>query len=187
MELEECLKIFEPIRDLFSNQLADNISGFINISNALPDYNKYNFYIERIRTILKYIHTIPNFVCYSLFAADMRNVKEELLKKAIELMNSLLKCLENTIIGTYEAVIEIYKKMYNMINKKLTTCEEVVEMEKIKGNMFMDYNVIQRGYDDNNKIISYLLIIDHHFSENLISTVEDVYKRQLRYKKESDE
>jgi len=175
------------MRDLYSNQLADNIFGFINISSSFPDYNKYNFYIERIRTLLKYINTIPDFVCYSLFAADMRNVKEEFTKKANELMNSLLKCLETIVIEVYESVMERYKKMYNMINKKLNTCEEVVEMEKTKNGMFTDYNAIQREYDDNSKIVNYLLDIDHVFSDNVLSIIDDVYRRQLKYRKDCEE
>ncbi len=175
------------MRDLYSNQLADNISGFINNTGNLPDYNKFSDYIERIRLLIKYIHTIPDYVCYSLFAADMRDVKDKFIKKANELLNSLLKCLENIVIETYEGVIERYRTMYNLINKKLIICEEVVEMEKLKSEMYVDHNVIQKEYDDNNKIINYLLNIDHVFSENILAIIDDVNRKQLKFRKDSDE
>lgn len=122
-----------------------------------------------------------------MFAVDIRDTKAELLKKTNELSLSLLKKLEELIIDLYSSATERYHKLFKLIDKRLYTPEDLVEMEKIKTNMIHDLTNIQREYDDAYKTYYFLLSIDHFFSENLIFRTEEAMKRHVKFKKDSDE
>jgi len=64
LETLEFQKIFEPLRDLINNTLASNVENFLQdeSSSIILDYGKYKINIEKLRTFLRYLNTIPNFV-----------------------------------------------------------------------------------------------------------------------------
>ena len=61
-EIEECLKIFDPCKEIINNQLLEFIQIFQN--NSTIDYNKTTNFIETIRIHQAYISTLPNFVYF---------------------------------------------------------------------------------------------------------------------------
>jgi hypothetical protein len=119
---------------------------------------------------------------YSLFAADTRDVKKEMIKKLDELQTTLLNKLEETILSFYSNITLKYSELRKQIDHRLLTPEEIAEMEKVKLNMVYDTNIINRDFEDSNKIIHYLLSIDHIFSENLIYRTDEVIKTQKKFR-----
>ncbi len=64
LEMEEVLKLFEPIKDLINHSFSDLINHFVENFGTLPEYNKFSFFIDKIRIYQRYIYTIPDFVFY---------------------------------------------------------------------------------------------------------------------------
>lgn len=62
LEMEESLKLFEPIKDLINRSFADLVSHFAENFGTIPEYNKFTFFIDKIRIYQRYVHTIPDFV-----------------------------------------------------------------------------------------------------------------------------
>ena len=62
LEMEESIEIFEPIKDLINNSFIENITNFVENFGAIPEYHKFTFIIDKIRTYQRYLSTIPNLV-----------------------------------------------------------------------------------------------------------------------------
>ena len=131
-EIEECLKVFEPLKELITNSFDENIKTFTDIYNAMPDYLNYMKFLDKISTFKTYISIIPDKLQYSMFAIDTRETKRDLKEKLENDKKMLLKSLEDMILVNYNNNIEKFGKLLILINKKLNTPEEVVEMEKTK-------------------------------------------------------
>ena len=89
-------------------------------------------YLDKIQVFENYIDTIPDKLQYSMFAIDNRQTKKDLKDKLEGDKTTLMKSLEDEIIGAYDKNIERFSQLLKMIEKKLTTPQEVVEMEKQK-------------------------------------------------------
>lgn len=186
-EIEESLLVFEPVKDLYQNTLQEMVQGFILSIGNVPDYNKFNALIEKIKKYKKYIITIPNHIYYALFCVDNIKTKEDLLVKCDSLMNALFNKFEEMIIDLYNKSIDKYYKIYREIDRKLTTPEEVVEMEKIKTNLYTDLTIIQKNIDDAGKIQFFLLQIDHLFSDIIILKTQEMATKHQSFKVEYEE
>jgi hypothetical protein len=62
LEMEEVLKLFQPIKDLINHSFAELVNNFKENFGTIPEYNKFTFFIEKIRTYIRYVTTIPDFV-----------------------------------------------------------------------------------------------------------------------------
>jgi hypothetical protein len=191
IDMEESMKIFDPLKELYSNHLSDNIYSFLETVNQNlsigVDYNKYLQFGEKIRQLQKYISTIPNFISYSLLSIDTRDIKSDLFKKTVELSNYLFKSLEDSIILLYTGCNDKYNKIFKLIDKRLYTPEELVEMDKIKVSMTSELNNISKDFEDAMKIYFFLFKVDHNFSDSIMTKTDETVKRHLRFKKEYDE
>lgn len=191
IDMEESMKVFEPLKELYSNLLSDHIYSFLETINQNlsvgVDYNKFLQFAEKIRQYQKYISTIPNFISYSLMSIDTREIKADMFKKTVELSNNLFKSLEDSIIQLYLGCNDRYNKIYKSIDRRLYTPEDLVEMDKIKINMTSELNNISKDFEDAMKIYFFLFKVDHNFSEGIMSKTDETVKRHLRFKKEYDE
>jgi hypothetical protein len=122
-----------------------------------------------------------------MFAIDNREIKSELLKKLNDILTILLKSLEESIITLYNTTLDKYSKIHKLIDKRLNSPEELVEMEKVKNYMSNELFSIQKDFDDAYKIYIYLFKIDHYFSDTLINKTEEAMKRHIRFKRELEE
>jgi hypothetical protein len=61
-EIEECLKIFKPVKELINMSLQESITLFMDIISSTPDFPSYTNYVEKIKNLRRYIVTIPNSV-----------------------------------------------------------------------------------------------------------------------------
>jgi hypothetical protein len=59
-EIEECMKLFDPLKELINNQLLEFINTFL--ASGYGDYNRYTMFLEKVRTYQKYLITLPKFV-----------------------------------------------------------------------------------------------------------------------------
>jgi hypothetical protein len=188
VEMEESLKIFEPLRDLISNNLLDDINNFIEIESKVIDYNKYTHYIDKLRQLQRYICTIPNSIFYPMFAIDSRESKIELNKRVNDLLSLIFKKLEDNIISVFNDTIDNYQKLHKMVDKRLYTPEDLVEMEKIKSTVLSsELNNILHDYNEASKIYFYLLSVDNIFTEAILNKTEETVKCHLKFKKDYEE
>jgi len=110
-----------------------------------------------------------------------------LIKKCENLLNSLFCQLENLIFAHYSKASELFIKIHRQINKRLTTPEELVEMEKLKSNLSIDLGAIDKQLEGATNIYYFLIAEDHIFSENLIQQAEDIFFKNKKFQNEVDE
>jgi hypothetical protein len=122
-----------------------------------------------------------------MFSVNTRETKAELLRRTNEMQTSLMKKLEESIQDLFNQSIDRYGKMHKMIDRKLNTPDDLVEMEKIKNNLSSDLSNIQRDFDDAMKIYIFLFQSDHFFSDYLLNKTEETIKRHLKYRRDSEE
>jgi len=121
-----------------------------------------------------------------MFAIDNRNIKLELKNKLINDKKLLFKSLEDIISNIYENNINKYGELIYKLENKLTTPEEVVQMEKTKQNISLDLININRDFDDANKIFLFLIKSNDIFSEELIKKTSEGINRYNKFKIESE-
>ena len=104
------------------------------------------------------------------------------------MMNILFKEMENLIVEIYESSIENYNKLHRLIDKKITTPDELVEMEALKANS-VNFEILNIGknLDDANKIQAFLLFSDNLFSDNLILKTDEMKRRFNKFKRDYEE
>lgn len=122
-----------------------------------------------------------------MFAVDTRESKGELLKKLNELMNILMREMENLIIQIYDESIQNYNRLYDLIHKRVTTPDELVEMEATKTAMNLELLNIGKNLDDANKIHFFLLSADNLFSDNLIHKTDEMKRRFNKFRRDYEE
>jgi len=122
-----------------------------------------------------------------LFAVDTRESKGELLKKLNELMNILMREMENLIVQIYDESIQNYNRLYDLIHKRVTTPDELVEMEATKTAMNIELLNIGKNLDDANKIHFFLLSADDLFSDNLIHKTDEMKRRFNKFRRDYEE
>ena len=186
-EIDECLKIFDPLKELITNTFDEHIKTFLDQYNAIPDYNKYTFFIEKIRSFERYTATIPDKIQYSMFAIDTRETKKELIEKLSANMFSLMHSLEEEIMHNYDINIEKFGELIKMIDIKLTTPEELVEMEqRTKVKVGSELSIVHRRFEDAYKIYIFLIKIGHFFTDDLIGKTVEAMKRMRKYQADSE-
>ncbi len=62
LEMEECLKLFEPVKELINHSFIDCVNNYVENYSKIPDYQKFTYLIERIKIFQRYLVTIPDFV-----------------------------------------------------------------------------------------------------------------------------
>ena len=185
-EIEECLKVFEPLKELITNSFDENIKTFTDIYNAMPDYLNYMKFLDKISTFKTYISIIPDKLQYSMFAIDTRETKRDLKEKLENDKKMLLKSLEDMILVNYNNNIEKFGKLLILINKKLNTPEEVVEMEKTKNKVNMDVIGLVKDFDESHKIFLFLIKSNDIFSEDMINKIAEGIKSFYKFKSDSE-
>jgi len=71
LEMEDVLRLFEPVKDLINNSFAEHVNHFKENFGTIPEYSKFTFLVEKIRTYLRYIYTIPDFVNFRYFFSEL--------------------------------------------------------------------------------------------------------------------
>ena len=184
-ELEECIKIFEPLRDLKSGYLENDINLLNNNWNlGTPDYSQYMKILKKIRKFKNYLNIIPIKLNYAMFAIDNRNVIEELRKKLNDNLKNLFFSLENKILSMYDNNNDKIAQIIKKIDIKLNTPEEVVNMEKTKNQIQTDVTNIINSYEDSYKIMIFLIKENDLFDENMISKICIGIKNFFKFKKD---
>ncbi len=102
-------------------------------------------------------------------------------------MNSLMREMENLIIQIYNESTDNYNRLSNSIDKKITTPEELVELEGLKTSVNFEVLNIGKNLDEANKIHHFLLISDNIFSDNLINKTDEMKKRFNKFKRDYEE
>lgn len=189
IEMEESLLIFEPIKELINGQLSDNIVTYVSIQKAenKKDYNKIKFFLERIRIFIRYVTTIPRFIDYSLMSVDFREIKTQLLEKLNNSLNVLMSSLEEEIITLYNNCIDRYNHIHKLIDKKLNTPEDVVNMEQTKLGLVNENSIIYKDYDEAFRVFAFLMQVDHIFTDDAMFKVIEMMRRHSKFKKDYEE
>lgn len=152
---------------------------------GVPDYNKYNYYINKIRVIKKYISIIPNLVQFPLFYVDNSSVKKELITNLDELERKLVFSIEKNIILQYDSNIKCYDQILGMIKEKIETPEDAV-------SMMNKYLIIEDKEKECMKRVEYIISIFDYllkanvlFSEELILKSSEALENKDKYLNES--
>jgi hypothetical protein len=74
-----------------------------------------------------------------------------------------------------------------MIDKKISTPDDVVNMDATKAYVQTELLSLGKEFDDSYRIYIFLIHIDNIFSENIISKTEEMKKRFDKFKKDSEE
>ena len=184
-ELEECIKIFEPLRDLKSGNLDYEVKMLSNNGNSgTPDYSKYMKILKKIRKYKSYLDIIPIKLNYSMFAIDNRKVIEELRNKLNQNLKNLFFSLENRVLTMYDNNNEKFIQIIKKIDVKLDTPEEVVNMERAKNQIQTEITNILNLYEDSYKIMIFLIKENDIFDENIITRICTGIKNFFKFKKD---
>ena len=184
-ELEECIKIFEPLKDLKSGNLAYEVKSLnTNLNSGTPDYSQYMKILKKIRIFKNYLNIIPIKLNYSMFAIDNRNIIEELRKKLNQNLKNLFYSLESKIINMYDINNEKFNQIIKKIDLKLNTPEDVVNMEKKKNAIQSEITGVLNSYEDAYKIMIFLIKENDLFDENIINKICTGIKNYFKFKKD---
>ena len=181
-EIEECLKIFEPIKELITNNIDDTIKDFVQKVPPTPDYGSYMKYLKKIRRMKKYIDIIPKKIQYSMFAIDNREVIKDLRNKLNANLKLLFYSLEERITKTYENNNEKFNQFIKLIDVKLTSPEELVRIEKLKLQVNTNFLAAIHDYEDSDKILMFLLKEDDVFPLDFSNKICDGIKKFYKFK-----
>ena len=186
-EIEECLKIFEPLKELITNNIDDSIKEFVKKTPPTPDYGSYMKYLKKIRKMKKYIDIIPKKIQFSMFCIDNREVINDLRNKLKSNLAILFNSLENRITHIYETNNEKYSQFIKQLDVKIYTPEELVRIEKLKITINMNFLATIHDYEDGDKILLFLLKEDDvfplEFSNKICEGIKKFYKFKADQKK----
>ena len=187
LELEECIKLFEPLNDLKSGALANEVKSLGNNWNlGTPDYSKYMKTLKKIKKFKNYINIIPIKLNYSMFAVDNREVIQGLRDKLNQNLSSLFGSLENQILSTYDTNNDKFMQIIKKTDIKLTSPQEVVDMEHIKNNVNTEITNIINSYEDSYKIMIFLLKENDYFDQSIINKICLGMKNYYKFKKDKE-
>ena len=181
-EIEECLKIFEPLKELITNTIDDTIKDFVQKKSPTPDYGSYMKFLKKIRRMKKYIDIIPKKIQYSMFAIDNREVINDLRNKINGNLTLLFHSLEERITKTYENNNEKFNQFIKLIDAKLTSPEELVRIEKLKIQVNTNFLAAIHDYEDSEKILMFLLKEDDVFPLEFSNKICDGIKKFYKFK-----
>ena len=185
LEIEECIKIFEPLNELKSGSLdleVKNLSENWNLGT--PDYSKYMKTLKKIKKFKNYLNILPIKLNYSMFAIDNRDVIRGLKEKLNQIVINLFSGLENKILKTYETNNDKFIQIIKKIDVKLNSPQDVVDMENLKLNVNMEITNIINSYEDSYKIMLFLIKENDLFDENVISKICLGIKNYYKFKKD---
>ena len=186
-EIEECLKIFEPLKELITNSIDDTIKEFVKKTPPTPDYSSYMKFLKKIRKMKKYIDIIPKKIQFSMFCIDNREVITDLRKKINSILSVLFNSLEDRITHIYEINNEKYNQFIKQIDVKIYTPEELVKIEKLKIQINANFMATIHDYEDGDKILMFLLkeddIFPIEFSTKICEGIKKFYKFKSDQKK----
>ena len=184
-ELEECISLFEPLKSLKSGNLEVEVKNLnSNWNSGTPDYSQFMKILKKIKKFKNYLDIIPIKLNYSMFAIDNRKVIEELRNKLNQNLSTLFFSLENRILEMYDNNNDKFIQIIKKIDIKLTTPEEVVNMEKIKSQVQTDITSILNSYEDSYKIMIFLIKENDLFDENIMNRICLGIKNYLKFKKD---
>ena len=179
-EIEECLTIFDPLKELITNNVDDTIKEFVKKVPPTPDYGSYMKYLKKIRKMKRYIDIIPKKIQYSMFAIDNREVINDLRKKLNSNLTMLFNSLEDRISKIYETNNEKFNQFIKLIDVKLTSPEELVRVEKLKLQVNTNFLACIHDYEDGDKILMFLLkendVFPLEFSNKICDGIKKFYK-----------
>ena len=181
-EIEECLKIFEPLKELITNNIDDSIKEFIKKVPPTPDYGSYMKYLKKIRKMKKYINIIPKKIQFSMFCVDNREVITDLKNKLNSNLALLFNSLENRITQIYESNNEKYNQFIRDLDVKIYTPEELVKIEKLKIQINLNFLGTIHDYEDGDKILMFLLKEDDIFPLEFSTKICEGIKRFYKFK-----
>ena len=186
-EIEECIKIFDPLKELITNNIDESIKEFVKKTPPTPDYGTYMKYLKKIRKMKKYIDIIPKKIQYSMFCIDNREVINDLRNKLKSILALLFSSLEKRITQIYENNSEKYNQFIKQIDVKIYTPEELVKIEKLKIQININFMNTIHDYEDGDKILMFLLkeddIFPLEFSTKICEGIRKFYKFKADQKK----
>ena len=186
-EIEECIKIFEPLNELKSNALKTEVKSLSeNWNLGTPDYSKYMKTLKKIKKFKNYLNILPIKLNYSMFAIDNREVIQSLKEKLNQIIINLFSGLENKILKTYELNNDKFIQIIRKIDVKLNSPQEVVDMDNIKNNVNMEITNIINSYEDSYKIMLFLVKENDIFSDNLIQKICLGMKNYYKFKRDKE-
>ena len=184
-EIEECIQIFEPLKDLRLGNLEFEIKSLkSNWNNGTPDYSQYMKILKKIRKFKNYLNIIPIKLNYSMFAIDNRKVIEDLRKLLNQNLKKLFYSLESRILSMYETNNDKFAQIIKKLDVKLNTPEEVVDMGVIKNQVHSEITNALNSYEDSYKIMLFLIKENDLFDENVISKICLGIKNYCKFKKD---
>ena len=139
-------------------------------------------YLKKIRRMKKYIDIIPKKIKYSMFAIDNREVINDLRNKLNGNLTILFKSLEDRITKIYETNNEKFNQFIKLVDVKLTTPEELVQIEKLKIQVNTNFLAALHDYEDGDKILMFLLKEDDVFPAEFSNKICDGIKKFYKYK-----
>ena len=187
LELEECIKIFEPLKDLKSGALDNEIKTLGSKWNlGTPDYSRYMKILKKIKKFKNYINIIPIKLNYSMFAVDNRDVITSLREKLNYNLKNLFSSLEKKILNTYDINNDKFMQIIKKTDVKLTCPQDVVDMEHIRNNINTEISNITNSYEDSYKIMIFLIKENDFFDESLINKICMGMKNYYKFKKDKE-
>ena len=187
LEIEECIKIFEPLNELKSGSLdleVKNLSENWNLGT--PDYSKYMKTLKKIKKFKNYLNILPIKLNYSMFAIDNRDVIRGLKEKLNQIVINLFSGLENKILKTYETNNDKFIQIIKKIDVKLNSPQDVIDMENLKLNVNMEITNIINSYEDSYKIMLFLIKENDIFDEDLVKKICSGMKNYFKFKRDKE-
>lgn len=181
IDLDECLKIFEPLKELYTNTFDETINSFTKNFTRILDYLNILAYLEKIRTFMDYVVLIPDRIKYSMFVIDTRETKAMLQEKINRNLRKIFNAIEGVAMNLYEHNCEKYTEITRLTDVKLTTPQEVVDMDKIKHKTSQDLIIVKNDFDDAQKIFSFLLKENEIFPDDLQTNVCVTIMKHLKF------
>ena len=183
-EIEDCIKIFDPLKELITNTFDDTIKEFVKKIPPTPDYGSYMKYLKKIRKMKKYIDIIPKKIQFAMFSIDNREVINDLRKKLNSNLSLLFNSLENRITQAYENNNEKYNQFIKQVDVKIHTPEELVKIEKLKLQINVNFMACIHNYEDVDKIFMFLLKEDDIFPIEFSTKICEGIKKFYKYRQD---
>ena len=183
-EIEECIKIFDPLKELITNNIDESIKEFVKKIPPTPDYGNYMKFLKKIRKMRNYINIIPKKLYFSMFVIDNREVITDLRNKLNNILQILFFSLEERIIKIYEDNNEKFNSFLRQLDVKINTPEELVRIEKLKIQLNVSFMNAIHNYEDGDKILMFLLKEDDIFSSEFSTKICEGIRKFYKFKSE---
>ena len=183
-EIEESIKIFDPLKELITNAFDDSIKEFVKKTPPTPDYGNYMKFLKKIRKMKKYIDIIPKKIQFSMFCIDNREVINDLRNKINSNLALLFNSLEIRITQIYENNNEKYNQFVRQLDVKIHTPEELVKIEKLKIQINLNFLGTIHDYEDGDKIFMFLLKEDDLFPSSFTTKICEGIKKFFKFKQD---